>query len=107
MKVLMLLIALSSSFYQGTSSTNTMLQKPIKTLVESPKSAAYKILVAKCNVCHRKKNPRKVFTLENMESLSPKIFKQVFVKKRMPKGKENNLSPAEYALLKEWLLTLN
>ena len=76
-------------------------------MVESPKSAAYKILVAKCNVCHRKKNPRKVFTLANMEDLSPKIFKQVFVKKRMPKGKENNLSSAEYALLKEWLLTLN
>ncbi len=66
---------------------------------------ALQILKTKCNVCHEKKNPRRVFNLENMSDLAPKIYKQVFVKRRMPKGNEIQLSDKEYNTLKQWLLT--
>ena len=69
------------------------------------KIAAFQILETKCNVCHEKKNPRRVFNLENMSDLAPKIHKQVFVKKRMPKGNEVKLTKEEYDTLKNWLLT--
>jgi len=36
-----------------------------------------------------------------------KIYKMVFVEKRMPKGNQTQLTPQEYALLKKWLLTEN
>ena len=69
------------------------------------KLAAFQILETKCNVCHEKKNPRRVFNLENMSELAPKIHKQVFVKKRMPKGNEIRLTSEEFDTLKNWLLT--
>lgn len=69
------------------------------------KIAAFQILETKCNVCHEKKNPRRVFDLENMSDLAPKIHKQVFIKKRMPKGNEIQLTSNEYDTLKRWLLT--
>ena len=68
---------------------------------------AFKILDAKCNVCHRKKNPFMVFSLKNMEKRSSKIHKQVFVKRRMPKGNDIQLTADEYGTLKNWLLTQN
>lgn len=65
--------------------------------------AAFEVLTAKCNVCHVKQNPRKVFTLDNMNPLAPRIYKQVFVKKRMPRGKQIKLTPAEYNTLEKWI----
>ncbi|QSE98796.1 hypothetical protein [Fulvivirga lutea] len=59
------------------------------------------LLEAKCNSCHRKKNPFMVFTKKNMNKRAGKIYKQVFVKKRMPKG--SKLSYSESELLKAWL----
>lgn len=59
------------------------------------------LLEAKCNSCHRKKNPFMVFTLRNVNKRTDKIYDQVFVKKRMPKG--SKLSDSESELLKEWL----
>ena len=67
------------------------------------KIAAFQILETKCNVCHEKKNPRRVFNLENMSDLAPKIHKQVFIKKRMPKGNKIRLTKEEYDTLKYWL----
>ncbi|MDW7691952.1 hypothetical protein R9C00_15585 [Flammeovirgaceae bacterium SG7u.111] len=67
------------------------------------KQAAFEVLQAKCNICHIKKNPRKVFSKENMSDLAPKIYKQVFVKKRMPKGRKIQLTTEEYAALEKWL----
>lgn len=67
------------------------------------KSDAYEILKTKCNGCHRTKNPAKVFTVDNMDRFSAEIYKQVFVKKRMPKGRENQLTLEEYERLKKWL----
>nr|WKN39933.1 hypothetical protein K4G66_14665 [Tunicatimonas sp. TK19036] len=71
------------------------------------KQAALEVLQTKCNVCHKKKNPRRVFTLDNMSDLAPRIYKQVFVKQRMPKGKETQLTREEYNTLEKWLLTEN
>ena len=71
------------------------------------KESAYEILEAKCNTCHRKQNPFKVFSYKNMEKHAPKIYKQVFVKRRMPKGDEHHLTKEEYDLLEQWLLTQN
>ncbi|MDW3646302.1 MAG: hypothetical protein R8P61_04490 [Bacteroidia bacterium] len=70
---------------------------------EELKQAAFEILKAKCNVCHQKQNPRRVFSLENMEELAPRIYKQVFVKKRMPRGRKIKLTQAEYDTLQNWI----
>jgi len=71
------------------------------------KIKAYKILKAKCNVCHVKQNRKKIFTLDNMDIFAAKIHKQVFVKKRMPKGKKIKLTNSDITTLKNWLKTLN
>ncbi len=71
------------------------------------KERAYKILNTKCNVCHRTQNPFMVFTHKNMEKRAKRIHKQVFVKKRMPKGNTIKLSAGEYDTLREWLQSLN
>ena len=71
------------------------------------KESAYGILDSKCNTCHRKQNPFKVFSYKNMEKHAPKIYKQVFVKRRMPKGNEHHLTQEEYDVLEQWLLTQN
>lgn len=70
------------------------------------KTKAFRILKTKCNVCHVKQNRKKVFTLDNMDFFAAKIHKQVFVKKRMPKGKEITLTNSDYTTLKNWLKTL-
>lgn len=70
------------------------------------KEEAFKILESKCNACHQVEK-RKVFTLENMESQAKKIHKQVFVKKKMPKGDLFKLTQEESDLLKKWLLSLD
>jgi uncharacterized membrane protein len=70
-----------------------------------PKHVALAILQTKCNTCHSRQNPGKVFTLENMTALAPKIYQQVFVKKRMPRGNKNGLASHEYDALKKWLFT--
>ena len=70
---------------------------------EELKTKVFKILENKCNVCHRKQNPFMVFSLKNMEKRAEKIHKQVFVKKRMPKGDEIKLTTEEYSHLNNWL----
>ena len=84
-------------------SNSQMVLKP----VEDIKQKAFQILETKCNVCHRKKNPFMVFSLKNMEKRAPKIHKQVFIKRRMPKGNEIKLTNTEFATLKTWLETQN
>lgn len=69
------------------------------------KKKALIVLQTKCNVCHQKQNPRKVFTGENVDALAPKIYKQVFVKRRMPRGNEIKLTVSEEATLLNWLKT--
>ena len=71
------------------------------------KGVAFEVLKAKCNVCHKKQNPFKVFSLKNMDKHAPKIYKQVFVYKRMPKGNQTKLTDKEYQALKNWLKSKN
>ena len=96
-------IAIIYSFQLPDQSRKLALE-PVREVVDL-KVEALQILQSKCNVCYKKKNPRRVFNLENMSDLAPKIHKQVFVKKRMPKGNEIRLTAEEYDTLKQWLLT--
>lgn len=72
------------------------------------KTEAYTVLINKCNICHATKKRTDIFTIENMDSLAVDIHKQVFIKKKMPKGKKVKLTDEEIQSLKNWLeSTLN
>ena len=64
---------------------------------------AFQILDNKCNVCHRKRNKNRIFHKENMNRWANDIYEQVFVKKRMPKGKKIKLTTTEYKELLSWI----
>lgn len=74
---------------------------------ENLRRRAFEILDAKCNACHKKQNPFMIFSVKNMERRAPKVYKQVFISKRMPKGDLVKLSTYEHSLLKQWLTQLN
>ena len=69
------------------------------------KEQAFEVLETKCNVCHRRQNPFMVFKLNNMDKRAPRIYRAVFVQKRMPKGNDIRLTAEEYAALEQWLKT--
>ena len=71
------------------------------------KQAAFSVLQAKCNVCHRKQNPFMVFNQRNMEKRAKRIYQAVFVEGRMPKGNEVSLTPEEYDAIRQWLTTVD
>lgn len=79
--------------------------RPTATAGIPVKVLALKVLVEKCNVCHQRQNPRKVFTDSNMDDLAPSIYKQVFVKKRMPRGNTIKLGKEDQKALTDWLKT--
>lgn len=85
-----------SQSYVPAKSMNTVIEDSIQL-------RAYKILSNKCNVCHAKRNRRRVFTDENMNPWAKDIYKQVFIKKRMPKGKKIKLTNEEYQELLTWI----
>lgn len=87
------------SNYQPIDYSNTVTKDPVKT-------KAFEILTNKCNVCHAKRNRRRLFTEENMDSWSDGVYKQVFIKKRMPKGKKIKLTSDEYQDLLTWISSL-
>jgi len=93
MKSFILLIMLSSIFYTNKNSTQ--------------KVQAFKVLKEKCNICHVQKNRNRIFTLDNMDNNGKRIHRQVFVWKRMPKGKNIQLTNEEYQQLKDWLTSIN
>ena len=70
---------------------------------DTTQQRALGILTSKCNVCHAKRNRRRVFTKENMNSWSEDIYQQVFIKKRMPKGKKIKLTSQDYQELLTWI----
>jgi len=72
----------------------------------TPKEEAFEILKNKCNVCHVKENPSKVFTIDNMDRYNKRIKRQVFLFKRMPKGNKIKLSKEEKETLKHWIKTV-
>ncbi len=67
------------------------------------KLKAFEVLEKKCNACHLKDKKNYFFTLDNMDGFAKKINKQVFIKKKMPKGVENNLTNKEEQILKTWV----
>lgn len=75
--------------------------------VDELKKEVFDILNTKCNTCHRKQNPFKVFSLKNMDKHAPKIHQQVFIKRRMPKGDKIKLTDQEYQSLQQWLQSQN
>jgi uncharacterized membrane protein len=79
--------------------------EPYKETVDSIKEKAYTVLNNKCNICHRKQNPFKIFSLRNMDRYAQKIEEQVFILKRMPKGNEIKLTNFEKESLQNWLET--
>ncbi|MEO1054907.1 MAG: hypothetical protein AAFX87_30010 [Bacteroidota bacterium] len=74
---------------------------------EALKAEAFEILNTKCNTCHRKQNPFMVFNKKNMEKRASKIYKAVYIQKKMPKGNDIRLTNEEYTTLKKWLFTQN
>lgn len=71
-----------------------------------PVTKAFKVISNKCNVCHEKRNRRRVFTMANMNDWSNDVYEQVFIKKRMPKGKKIKLTSDEYQDLLTWISSL-
>ena len=76
-----------------------------EVVTDQLKKSALQILTTKCNVCHRKKNPFMVFNEKNMSKRAPKIYKAVFIDRKMPKGDEIKLTHEEYTKLEKWLFT--
>lgn len=67
------------------------------------KGDAFKVLQNKCNACHSSKKRTDIFTLQNMDSLAFKINEQVFVRRKMPKGRKVKLTENETMALRQWL----
>jgi uncharacterized membrane protein len=83
---------------------NYVPAKPMYSIAEdSTQQRAFSILTNKCNVCHENRNRRRVFTEENMNPWANDVYKQVFIKKRMPKGKKIKLTSQEYQDLLTWI----
>lgn len=69
------------------------------------REAAYRILDTKCNSCHRKRNPFMVFKPKNMDRRASRIYRAVYLQKRMPKANGTPLTLAESDTLRQWLGT--
>ena len=95
-------ITLGFLFFNEPNTSEVQLRQPL-AVHDDVSTRALQVLQTKCNVCHLRQNPRKVFTRENMDSFAPKIHRQVFVKKRMPKGKKIKLTAEEYQILSTWI----
>ncbi len=104
-----LIIGLTLSLANITAISSTSSKEVTPIILENntrtEKETAYQILNNKCNVCHIKRNKRRVFTLENMTQWADDIHRQVFIKKRMPKGKKIKLTTTEYQQLLTWITT--
>jgi len=99
MKMIILLALFGSTLLIHENSINVEVDRFNKTIQDPDiKQEVLQILISKCNVCHRSRNPGKVFTLDNMDNLAPKIHHQVFVRKRMPKGKKIILNQIEHSI---------
>jgi len=107
MKVILLIAMLAMICFSFETDYQTA---PISNLKKENEHAyknnALEVLVAKCNICHRIRNPRKVFNLDNMDGFAAKINDQVFIKQRMPKGKKVVLEESEKEILKNWINNL-
>ncbi|WP_426430176.1 hypothetical protein ACPX19_11640 [Winogradskyella sp. HB-48] len=105
--ITVIIIALSADSldtYTSIESNNEQAKLYVSNyIIRNPRDKAFQILDNKCNVCHSKRNKRRVFTIENMDDFAPDIYKQVFVKKRMPKGRKIKLTSEEYQDVLTWI----
>ncbi|MBC9929803.1 hypothetical protein [Chitinophaga qingshengii] len=92
MKHLILLLTLLSATHAA-----------IATTPEDDKEKALLVLQTKCNSCHVRNNPFRIFKERNMDRNAKDIYKQVFVKGRMPLGNDVKLTEGERETLKKWL----
>ncbi|MEL6652313.1 MAG: hypothetical protein AAFQ87_16040 [Bacteroidota bacterium] len=81
----------------------TAFDLPSIPAVDPLKDEVLSILDTKCNVCHRRQNPFMVFKQNNIEKRANRNYRAVFVRRRMPKGNDIQLTPEEYATLEQWL----
>ena len=94
--IFLMVFQLLPSHENNDEEFGTMLQEDVKAI-------AFTTLQTKCNICHATKKRTDIFTLQNMDSLATDIWKQVFVKKKMPKGRKVKLTEEESKALHEWL----
>ncbi len=109
MKVYLLLGLGALSMLSLSHTNNAVIKRDHSIAIDNQhivKEEAFNILSTKCNVCHVKKNKRKIFTRNNMSGFAPQINTQVFIKRRMPKGKDIKLTEKEFQLLSTWLRSL-
>ena len=104
------LVFVLTNIHPTTSTNHRVNNVPLVVYNEAvnenlKKTAALKILKNKCNVCHKKRNPFMIFKEKNMDKRAKRIYKEVFVTKRMPKGDEVKLTEDEYKILENYLLT--
>lgn len=92
---------------QPAQQAHEVLQTDLDEVLTDLKQDAFQVLNTKCNVCHRKQNPFKIFSLKNMEKHASKINEQVFIKQRMPKGDRIKLTDEEANILKAWISSQN
>ncbi|MFP2997287.1 hypothetical protein ABN763_15320 [Spongiivirga sp. MCCC 1A20706] len=103
------IIALSLSFFGESNNENYLVYNYVeietsnRVVRDSSQTRAFEILTNKCNVCHVKRNRIRVFTKDNMNNWSADVYKQVFIKKRMPRGKKIKLTSEEYQDLLTWI----
>lgn len=104
--IIIALSADSKDTYTSVESNNEQAKLYVSNyIIRNPRDKAFQILDNKCNICHSKRNKRRVFTIENMDDFAPDIYEQVFVKKRMPKGRQIKLSSEEYQDILTWIST--
>lgn len=101
------LITLLIPNYGTATNSNVVLvsvDEISQIITENPyQKKALIILQNKCNTCHRKRNPFLIFKERNMNRRAPRIYKQVFELKRMPKKDGVPLAAEEYQILKSWI----
>ena len=108
LKIMVGIAAIASCLAFSIDGTHSVVSKKEATIhfQTSLKEKALVVLQNKCNDCHQKKNKSVIFTRENMVQRAPKIYKQVFVKKKMPKD-DVTLTTQERKDLELWLNSLN
>ena len=73
---------------------------------DSSKDKAFSVLETKCNICHKTRNKRRLFTKLNMDNWAEDVYMQVFIIKRMPKGKKIKLTNEDYQQILTWITSL-
>ncbi len=103
-------VCIACAFGQNNPINETKAYEPIASTItritNSKKTRAFVVLTNKCNVCHHKRNRSRVFTEDNMERWAKDVYEQVFIKKRMPKGKKIKLTNDEYQDLLTWISSI-